>query len=386
MPPDVPVGEQPLNAWQRYEWLWDVFYAADYVVTVALVLAQDGPLARRLVAVGALTAIGVAYLVLGRRGRRPALFCGLVLVLAVLAIVSHAAAGFGLFAACSMLFMAAPLPLAVVATVLATLSPVLSVLLQQGVDDPSLSTLVPMTGMLAVFGVCVGLWIERVLRQSRERAELIGQLEASRAEVARLSHEAGTAAERERLAREIHDTLAQGFTSIVTLLQAVESEWDDQAAARRHLALAARTARENLTEARAMVAALTPAALGTGTLAEAVRRQADRFAEETGAEVSCDVPAALPPLGTASEVVLLRAAQESLANVRKHAGARHVSVALAVVPGAVRLTVRDDGTGFDPGAVRGFGIEGMRARAAQVGGSLTVRSGRGTTVAVEVPA
>ncbi len=295
MPPDVPVGEQPLNAWQRYEWLWDVFYAADYVVTVALVLAQDGPLARRLVAVGALTAIGVAYLVLGRRGRRPALFCGLVLVLAVLAIVSHAAAGFGLFAACSMLFMAAPLPLAVVATVLATLSPVLSVLLQQGVDDPSLSTLVPMTGMLAVFGVCVGLWIERVLRQSRERAELIGQLEASRAEVARLSHEAGTAAERERLAREIHDTLAQGFTSIVTLLQAVESEWDDQAAARRHLALAARTARENLTEARAMVAALTPAALGTGTLAEAVRRQADRFAEETGAEVSCDVPAALPP-------------------------------------------------------------------------------------------
>ena len=378
-----------MNAWQRYHWLWHVFFAVDYVVTVALVSAEGGTLARRLLSIGALTAIGVAYAVFGRKdpeGWRAAVFGALVLGLAVVAMLAHTAAGFALFAVCPMVFMSAPLPVAVVATVALILVPLVAVLVERGVDDPSLSTLVPVTALLAVFGVCIGLWFDRVLRQSRERAELIEQLEASRAEVARLSHEAGTSAERERLAREIHDTLAQGFTSIVTLLQAVESEWDDPAAARRHVALAGRTARVNLTEARAMVAALTPAALGAGTLEDAVRRQAERLAEETGVEVVCEVPSPLPALRTATEVVLLRAAQESLTNVRKHAEAQRVSVELVAAEGKVRLTVQDDGRGIEPATAEGFGLAGMRARAQQVGGHLSVLSGQGTTVAVEVPA
>ena len=117
-----------------------------------------------------------------------------------------------------------------------------------------------------------------MVEQSSERAHLIAELEASRAEVARLSHEAGVAAERARLAGEIHDTLAQGFTSIITLVQAAESE----ALRDERLALAVRTARENLAESRALVAALAPSALGSGSLHDAVRRQAARFTEETG--------------------------------------------------------------------------------------------------------
>ncbi|HEX5406075.1 MAG TPA: histidine kinase [Pseudonocardiaceae bacterium] len=115
----------------------------------------------------------------------------------------------------------------------------------------------------------------------------LGQLAASRAQVAALSRDAGIAAERERLAGEIHDTLAQGFTSILALVQAAEAELrgnPDRATA--HLRLAATTARENLSEARAVVGALTPAALGSGTLVDALRRQSDRLTDECGIPVT----------------------------------------------------------------------------------------------------
>lgn len=241
---------------------------------------------------------------------------------------------------------------------------------------------------MIVFGVFIGRWITKVIEQSKERAELIEKLEARQAEVARLSREAGTAAERERLAREIHDTLAQGFTSIVTLTQAIESEMDtNKAAAKRHLSLAARTAREKLAGALAMVAALTPSALAAGTLEDAIRRQAERLDEESALRVIC-VISPLPPLGTVAEVVVLRAAQEALTNIVKHARASTVELRLAASDGVVRLMVIDDGAGFDIGEPSdGFGLRGMRACAEQVGGSLIIQSGRsdGTTVTLEVP-
>jgi signal transduction histidine kinase len=251
-----------------------------------------------------------------------------------------------------------------------------------------LHILLPMTAILIVFGVLCGKFILHVIEESRERADLIAELEASQAEVVRLSREAGTAAERERLAREIHDTLAQGFTSIVTLAQAIESEVDtDPAAARRHAELAARTARDNLGEARAMVAALAPADLTSGSLVDAVRRQADRLADETGLSVRYEVADGLPALTMPSEVVLLRGAQEALNNVRRHAAASAVTVHLSLVDGSVRLSVRDDGAGFDADQTDGFGLRGMRSRAEQVGGTLSVRSGPGgTELTLEVPA
>jgi signal transduction histidine kinase len=261
-------------------------------------------------------------------------------------------------------------------------------MVNNGLRGPTLHILLPMTAILVVFGVLSGKFILHVVEESRGRADLITRLEESQAEVARLSREAGTAAERERLAREIHDTLAQGFTSIVTLAQAIESELDtDPAAARRHAELAVRTARDNLTEARAMVAALAPADLAAGSLVDAVRRQADRLAEETGVPVEYEVDDALPPIGMAGEVVLLRGAQEALNNVRRPAAASAVSVRLSAVDGSVRLSVRDDGAGFDPDHATGFGLRGMRSRAEQVGGRLSVRSGpRGTELTLEVPA
>jgi signal transduction histidine kinase len=200
--------------------------------------------------------------------------------------------------------------------------------------------------------------------------------------VARLSHEAGVAAERTRLAGEIHDTLAQGFTSIITLVQAADPALRDE-----RLALAVRTARENLAESRALVAALSPTALASASLPEAVRRSAARFTEEAGVAASVRITGDVYDLPTRTEVVLLRAAQEALTNVRRHAQAHEAAVLLAYSPAVVRLVIRDDGSGIKSDISEGFGLSGMRARAGQVGGALTIRSDAdtGTTVELEIP-
>ncbi|WP_410636925.1 sensor histidine kinase [Amycolatopsis sp. lyj-346] len=384
------------DAWDRFDWLWEILFAVAYLATTVLVILDGTDPVRTVVAAGALTALALTYLLWGRRlvrdedspaGPRWA-FAAVVLALVGVALFAEGTSGFILFMACPLLFSTLEFrPAAVLTTVAILINPAAAIV-NDGFTGPTLHIMLPMTAILAVFGVLCGKFIGHVIDESRGRADLIAKLEASQAEVARLSREAGTAAERERLAREIHDTLAQGFTSIVTLAQAIESELDsDPAAARRHAELAARTARDNLTEARAMVAALAPADLAAGSLVDAVRRQADRLADETGVPVEYEVDGSLPSIGMAGEVVLLRGAQEALNNVRRHAAASAVSVRLSVVDGSVRLSVRDDGAGFDPGHATGFGLRGMRSRAEQVGGRLSVRSGpRGTELTLEVPA
>ncbi|MFI5584217.1 sensor histidine kinase [Amycolatopsis sp. NPDC051758] len=383
------------DAWDRFNWLWEILFAVAYAATTALVVLDETDPVRTVVAVGALTALALTYLLWGRRVVRDDghlaqrwTLAVLVVVLVAVALLANTTASFILFMVCPLLFSTLNFrPAAVLTTVAILMSPASSIV-NDGLEGPVLHILLPMTAILVVFGVLSGKFILHVIEESRARADLIDELEASRAEVSRLSREAGTAAERERLAREIHDTLAQGFTSIVTLAQAIESEVDtDPAAARRHAELAARTARDNLTEARAMVAALAPADLTSGSLVDAVRRQADRLADETGMTVRYEVDDGLPPLAMPSEVVLLRGAQEALNNVRRHAAASAVAVHLSLVDGSVRLSVRDDGAGFDADQADGFGLRGMRSRAEQVGGRLSVRSGSsGTELTLEVPA
>ncbi|MGW2190979.1 sensor histidine kinase, partial [Streptosporangium sp. NPDC001682] len=185
---------------------------------------------------------------------------------------------------------------------------------------------------------------------------------------------------RERLAGEIHDTLAQGFTSIIMLLQAAEAQPDPSG----HLALAVRTARENLAEARMLVTTLNPAPLDGSTLDEALRRLTNRLGEETGMSAGFEVHGKSRPLSAPVEVVLVRAVQEGLANVRRHADARSAAVSIAYQDGSVLLKVRDDGCGFDPSGAQGYGLRGMRARVEQVGGALAVTGLRGEGASLEV--
>jgi signal transduction histidine kinase len=246
------------------------------------------------------------------------------------------------------------------------------------------------TGIGIVFSLAMGMWVSRVLHQSAQRASLIEELQATRAELAAAEHERGVLAERERLAQEVHDTLAQGYTSIVVLSQTAAALVSaDPGAAREKLAVIEEVARDNLAEARAVVAAFRPVALDGSTLVEALRQLAGRFARETGLEVRVDTSAldGAPGLRTDEEVVLLRGAQEALTNVRRHAGASAVVLRLARVGGQVSVHVEDDGVGFDPATVTVSGLEGLRGRVAQVGGEVDVASapGSGTRVTVRVP-
>lgn len=216
-------------------------------------------------------------------------------------------------------------------------------------------------------------------------------------EALRAGRQAGVLRERQRLAHEIHDTLAQGFTSIVMNLEAVEeTEPPASETARRHLEGARQVARDSLSEARRLVWALRPEGLDRRSLAEALESLSERWAEQTGVSIRANVtgtPRGLPP---EAEVALLRVAQEALGNVHKHAGAQGAALTLSYMDDLVVLDVLDDGAGFDTCAPKnavgaqdsgGFGLRSMRERVETLGGRFSVDSspGGGTSLTVELP-
>jgi signal transduction histidine kinase len=206
----------------------------------------------------------------------------------------------------------------------------------------------------------------------------------------------GVLAERQRLAHEIHDTLAQGFTSIVMHLEAAEQALPaNLQTALGHIDWARGTARESLAEARRVVWALRPEILEGISLPKAIEHLATRWSEESGVSTSTDITGTFRQLSTHTEVTLLRAAQEALANVRKHARAKTVAITLSYMEDMVALDVRDDGSGFDVAQVSrgngntagGFGLAAMRERVEQQGGRMIIEStpGEGTTLVVDLP-
>jgi signal transduction histidine kinase/ABC-type nitrate/sulfonate/bicarbonate transport system ATPase subunit len=241
---------------------------------------------------------------------------------------------------------------------------------------------------------CVVTFLSQLAsEQSRKRKEMVDQLAATMEENAGLhaqlliqAREAGVLDERQRMAREIHDTLAQGFTGIITQLQAAEQSDDWRA----HVGTAARLARENLTEARRSVHALRPPQLENAGLPEALAAVVEGWVDAEGVHVELTTTGTARSMHTELEVALLRTAQEALANVAKHARASRVGLALSYMEDLVTLDVRDDGIGFDPDVVKsdGYGLMTMRHRMSRLAGALEVESqpGAGTAVSASVPA
>ena len=199
--------------------------------------------------------------------------------------------------------------------------------------------------------------------------------------------------ERNRIARELHDTVAQGLTAITLHLEAAEALADaDPERAQRSVRQALALARANLEEVRRSVLDLRAAPLEDRTLPEALALLLEGFAEETGIAASFSSEPGIGRLPTAVETGLYRIAQEALSNVRKHAMATSVAIRLARAVGELRLQVVDNGAGFDLAAVQrsadsGFGITGMSERAHLLGGRLEGCStlGKGTQIEAIVP-
>lgn len=383
------------DVWEQQVRWWDAAFGVIVALTAAALVLEGTRGVPLLVALGALAAIVVAYLLWGARAartreRRLAVAYLVVLVIGTGVAVSQAGiATFLMFIAFAQVWMLLEsIRQGVIGCVALTVSVTIGIVAAYGYDADVVLDVVPQMFVTLLFAVALGLWFHLAMRRAEEHARLLDELRAAQAELARTNHEAGVVAERERLAREIHDTLAQGFTSVVMQAQAATAALDlgDDTAVRERLHLVEDTARDNLAEARALVAAFAPVALQDASLPQALRRLTERFALETEQVVSfeADGVGALPP---ATEVVLLRAAQEALTNVRRHARAMTVGVRLAQAAGSVTLTVADDGEGFGPDVDDGFGLAGMRDRVRSVGGTLSVESGigTGTTLRARVP-
>lgn len=223
-----------------------------------------------------------------------------------------------------------------------------------------------------------------VSRQSAERKRLIEQLQAAQEARAVAERQAGVAAERQRLARDIHDSLTQGFASVVMLLEAAQATLPDN----RHLAQALRAARENLAESRRVVRALRPNQLDECGLPEALRELSARLSDETGADAHTVITGTVRPLDGQVQEELLRVAQEAVANARRHARAGQVTLTLSYMEELIVLDVHDDGDGFDSSrAAAGHGLSIMRERMERLGGTLLVESapGAGTAVVAGLP-
>lgn len=249
--------------------------------------------------------------------------------------------------------------------------------------------------VIVLAGLATVGYVSSQARVSAERKRLLDELRAAQAARADAERRAGVAAERQRLARDIHDTLTQSLASTVMLLEAAEEMSRATDPARRHVAQALRSAREGLNESRRVVWSLRPAILEDAPFPGVFGQLADRLAEETGIGVETVTTGQALSLRSDVQTVLLRVAQEALSNVRKHSHATRASVTLSYMDATVVLDVQDDGVGFDAGngacqrepLAGGFGLAAMRERVASLGGSLLVETapGEGTTVVATLP-
>ncbi|MCP3800360.1 sensor histidine kinase [Allokutzneria sp. A3M-2-11 16] len=227
----------------------------------------------------------------------------------------------------------------------------------------------------------------RELTEVNERLETAMRVNAGlQAQLLEQARETGITEERQRMAREIHDTIAQGLTGIITQLQAADGDPEQR---QRHLDNAATLARESLSEARRSVHAVRPEALESARFPDALADVVRRWSKINGVAAEFTSTGSARPLHADVEVALLRTAQEALANVAKHARAERVGLTLSYMEDVVTLDVRDDGVGFSSTVdSSGFGLTSMRQRVDGLSGTLAVESepGSGTAISATVPA
>jgi len=250
----------------------------------------------------------------------------------------------------------------------------------------------------AAFALAISLAQHQLFREDRERRALLASLLQANAETAALQdqlaavqHQSGVLAERTRISRDIHDTIAQSFSSILLLARGGRP---DPGPALYQIEGAAAA---GLAQARHVVSALAPPELDSGSLTSAVGRLLDELATQTDLQTELRTESDLPELTPATQIALLRTVQGALANVRQHSDAHHVVVTLDRSEDTIRLDVVDDGVGFDAAdwagttpdsyAHGGYGLRSTRARLRELGGGLDIESrpGEGTALSAHVP-
>jgi signal transduction histidine kinase len=376
--------------------IWHAVYLATLVgATTAAVADSELPAAERAAIGGLAVLAGGWYALIALRWRyweaptaRFAVLLGIAAVLWFPLLVWHPAFGWTIPAAYGVAacpWLRRSIPSVVVLSGLLLLADQLDG--DQGFDVTAVSVVLVIGVVLLLSHATIGA----IVAESERRRRLVDELEATRADLSASERRAGALAERERLAREIHDALAQGFTSIVMLLEAADAKLPaDSAQARAPLDQALQTARDSLAEARRIVWALGPGGQ-PGALVASLERLAERTIAGGGVDVDVVVTGEPVPLDAGRELAVLRTAQEAVGNARRHAHASRITITLSWLGDAVMLDVVDDGRGFEPGGQTpgdgGFGLTSLAQRARDADAELTIDSapGQGTTVSLRLP-
>jgi signal transduction histidine kinase len=391
------------DVWEKWNWLWNTIFYSAILASFGLLLLQSEQTIPFWIP-GLLTVILItwhwggtklAYEGMTSWHDRPIarfiVIIGDIILWFVLVNISTAyyITLFGLFIA---VFRHLPIRYAAIATLLLTIATIFEQLSNTGESISLKDPIIWLFFFMALASIILGSWVSAIIEQSTRRRELINQLEATQAELAAAERREGALEERQRLAREIHDTLAQGFTSIVLHLEAAEQALTSNPdTLKKHLDQARLTARNSLDEARRVVQDLRPDLLEQQSLPDAIERTAVRWQEETGILVATKTTGNPVPLHPNIEVTLLRGAQEALSNIRKYAQATDVQVTLSYLDDFIILDVQDNGVGLEwaePISLSGgYGLKAMQERAAVCGGSVTIESdpGEGTTVVITIP-
>lgn len=400
-------GHATEDFWVRWGWVWSAIYLVALFGALLLALgAEEWAESEAMVAVGIVVVAALWHggwtfvyprtLPEGNLRQRPLLMAlhliGLVVAWYALIQLSQAFF-FVLYGMFGLFFYFLPLPFAIVGSTLLTLLVIYSDAVLAGEpirwNGPFALGLTVSMVVAALFA----LWIHGIIRQSSERGELLRMLQETRQELAASERRAGQLEERQRLAGDIHDTLTQGFISIIMNLENAAPLLED-GEGKRYVNLAIRTARTSVAQARDVVNDLRPGPLvQASSLPDAIQRVAARWAQESDTAVDVAITGTPIALSTHMDIALLRAAQEALSNVRKHADAKNVKITLSYMADAVVLDVQDDGLGIDlkegdVTAVRGgYGLTAMQERLARIKGEMTIESepGEGTTLAVLIP-
>ncbi|CAN5300543.1 sensor histidine kinase [soil metagenome] len=374
---------------------WHVFFATTMAMLAVINVFSWAPsTGQRIGAWATIALLSIVYLTVGRRALSGEARFRLPFALALII-------GSGALVACSpnlafvqviafpLLWVVIPSTrVAMVANVGLALAVSAGFIVSVGTGSENLAQTALIQSVSLVGSLALGLWISRIADLSAERLRLLDELNATQAELAAANRDTGVVSERERLAREIHDTIAQSLTGIVMMCQRAQRELAHERLEplAGQLRLLEQSARDVLVETRSLVAASATVDLGGG-IAAALERLAERYRRESGIAITVTAEVSVE-LDRDTEVVLLRCAQEALANVRKHSHATSATVRLVTELHTATLAVTDDGTGFDSSeAEPGFGLPGMRDRLALVNGALAVSSvpGGGTSLSVSLP-
>lgn len=253
------------------------------------------------------------------------------------------------------------------------------------------SLLPPLTVLLiqVISFLVVGYFVSALIRRLQQQQDALAQANEQLTDYAATLEDLTISRERNRMARELHDTLAHTLSALSVQLETVKAYWDvDSAAAQDMLGKSLTATRSGLQETRRALKSLRASPLDDLGLSKALRQMAIETAARANLDLKLSLPEHLPTLTMAVEQCIYRVAQEATANVAHHANARTMLVELTF-NGAIRLRVGDDGIGFDPqrvAATSHFGLSGMRERAELIGGELTITSlpGAGTVIQLTI--